>query len=335
MASLKIAYAGSRGEHIPLGVPALEVGDVGANLNQLAPKYYSLGPALLERTPSGQTLGQSLRPYPQYQAVDTDSDFVGDTYYNALQLTVEKRFSHGGTILADYTFSKLMSNTEGTAPFLELNTAGSGTIQDYTNLCAERSLALYDVPHRFVLSYILDVPIGRGKRFLANTSGFEEKLVSGWSIAGITTFASGFPLSIISAAPNVLSTYFGAGTIRPDIVAGCDKSPAGSILSHVTAGTSVINAGCFVAPGAFSLGNESRVDSALRAQGINNWDLSISKTTGLTERVALDFRAEFFNLFNRVQFAPPNTSLGAPTFGLIAAQANNPRQIQFSLRASF
>jgi hypothetical protein len=103
----------------------------------------------------------------------------------------------------------------------------------------------------------------------------------------------------------------------------------------VTAGTSVLNAACFAAPGLFGLGNESRVDSTLRAQGINNWDFSVSKITRLTERVDLDFRAEFFNLFNRVQFGPPNTSFGGSAFGLITNQANAPRQIQFSLRASF
>lgn len=331
----KIAYAGSRGEHLPLGVPALEIGDVGADLNQLSPKYYSLGAALLQPTASGQILGQTLRPYPQYQAVDADSDFAGASYYHSLQTTFEKRFSSGGTVLVDYTFSKLISNSEGVSPFLELDTTGSGAIQNYTNLSAEKSLALYDVPHRFVLSYILDLPFGPGKHFFGDATGAANQLVSGWAVGGIATFASGFPLSIVSAAPNDLSTYFGAGTIRPNVTPGCDKAASGSILQHIATGTSVLNTGCFSTPGLFSLGDESRVDPTLRAQGINNWDFSVSKITRLTERVGLDFRAEFFNLFNRVQFAPPNTSFGGPTFGMITSQANNPRQIQLSLRASF
>jgi len=334
-ALIKVGYAGSRGEHLPLGVPALEIGDVGADLNQLSPKYYSMGPALLQPTASGQTLGQTLRPYPQYQAVDADSDFAGDTYYNSLQATFEKRLSHGGIILADYTWSKLISNSEGVAPFLELDTLGSGAIQNYTNLKAERSLALFDVPHRLVLSYILELPFGRGKRFFADATGAVEGLASGWSVSGIATFASGFPLGISSAVPNDLSTFFGAGTIRPNVLPECDKSAGGSLLGHVTAGTSVLNAACFLAPGLFSFGNESRVDSTVRAQGINNWDFSVSKITRLTDRVDLDFRTEFFNLFNRVQFGPPNTSFGGSAFGLITNQANAPRQIQFSLRASF
>jgi hypothetical protein len=107
-----------------------------------------------------------------------------------LQATIEKRFSYGGAILANYTWAKLISNSEGAANFLELNSTGSGAIQDYTNLRAERSLASFDVPHRLVLSYILELPFGRGKRFLAN-AGAADDLVSGWTVSGITTFASG------------------------------------------------------------------------------------------------------------------------------------------------
>ena len=329
----QIAYAGARGEHIPLGVPTLEIGDVGANLNQLSPQYYSLGATLLQPTTNGQLCGQTLRPYPSYQNVGADSDFAGDTYYNSLQATVEKQFSGGSIILANYTWSKLISNTEGVAPFLELGTVGA--IQDYTDLRNERSLATFDVPHRLVLSYILDLPFGQGRRFLTNVGGVSNRLLSGWTASGIATFASGFPLAITSAAPNDLSTFFGSGTIRPNVVTGCQKSLGGSIVQNVGSGSPVLNAACFVAPGPFSLGTEARVDPTLRAQGINNWDFSVSKGTPLNEHVNLGFRVEFFNLFNRVQFGPPNTFFGGPSFGLITSQANTPRQIQFSLRASF
>ena len=328
----QIAYLGSRGVHIPLGVPTL-FGDVGADLNQLSPQYYSLGPALLKPTASGQIYGQTLRPYPLYQQVSADSDFAGDTYYNSLQATVQLRFSSGSMVLANYSWSKLISNSEGVNTFLEAGTLGA--IQDYTNLRAERSLANFDVRQRFVLSYVLDLPVGRGRRYLANVTGINEKLVSGWKLTGITTFASGFPLAITSAAPNFLSTLFGAGTIRPNVAAGCDKSVAGSIVTSAQMGTSVINPACFSAPGPFALGNEPRIDPTLRAQGINNWDISLSKLTPVSERISLTFGAEFFNTFNRVQFGPPNTSFGSALFGKITSQVSNPRQIQFSLRASF
>jgi len=330
---IQIAYLGSRGDHIPLGVPTLETGDVGADLNQLSPQYYSLGPALLKPTASGQIYGQTLRPYPLYQQVSADSDFAGDSYYNSLQATVQLRFSSGSMLLANYSWSKLISNTEGVNTFLEPYTVGA--IQDYTNLRAERSLENFDVPQRFVLSYVLDLPFGRGRRYLASVNGLTDKLVSGWRLTGITTFASGFPLAITSAAPNFLSSLFGAGTIRPNVVAGCDKSVGGSIVSSAQTGASVVNPACFAAPGPFALGSEPRVDPTLRAQGINNWDISLAKLTSVSERVSLNFGAEFFNTFNRVQFGPPNTSFGSALFGKITNQVNNPRQIQFSLRASF
>ena len=330
---IQIAYLGSRGDHIPLGVPTLETGDVGADLNQLSPQYYSLGPALLKPTASGQIYGQTLRPYPLYQQVSADSDFAGDSYYNSLQATVQLRFSSGSMLLANYSWSKLISNTEGVSTFLEPYTVGA--IQDFTNLRAERSLENFDVPQRFVLSYVLDLPFGRGRRYLASVNGLTDKLVSGWRLTGITTFASGFPLAITSAAPNFLSSLFGAGTIRPNVLAGCDKSVGGSIVSSAQTGASVVNPACFAAPGPFALGNEPRVDPTLRAQGINNWDISLAKLTSVSERVSLNFGAEFFNTFNRVQFGPPNTSFGSALFGKITNQVNNPRQIQFSLRASF
>jgi hypothetical protein len=251
-----------------------------------------------------------------------------------LQATFEKRFSYGGTVLADYTWAKLISNSEGVSPYFELDTAGAGAIQDYTNLRAERSLAGFDVPHRFVLSYNFELPFGRAKRFLAGV-GPADKLVSGWAVSGITTFASGFPLGIISAAPNDIATFFGAGTIRPNVVSGCNKSVGDSIVHNVVFGNSAVNAACFSAPALFGLGDESRLDPTLRAPGIKNFDFSLSKLTRMTEQASLDFRAEFFNIFDRVQFAPPNTAFGGPLFGLITSQANNPHQIQFSLRASF
>jgi hypothetical protein len=250
-----------------------------------------------------------------------------------LQATLQMRFSSGSTILADYSWSKLISNAEGVSTFLEAGAVGA--IQDYTNLRAERSLANFDVPQRFVLSYALDLPVGPGKRYLSGVTGIGSKFVSGWKIAGITTFASGFPLALSSAAPNVLSTLYGAGTIRPNVMAGCTKSNGGSITTSAITGSSVLNAACFTAPGAFALGNEPRIDPVLRAQGINNWDFSLSKLTPIRDRVNLTFGAEFFNSFNRVQFGPPNTSFGSALFGVITSQVNNPRQIQFSLRASF
>jgi hypothetical protein len=319
--SLELSYAGARGEHLPLQ---------SLNINQLPDSYFSLGSALLAKNAAGVLTGQALLPYPEYQHITAAGSFSGDSYYNSMIVKFQRTFSFGGTLLADYTWSKFISNTEAYTTFLESNTVGA--IQDNTNLAAERSLVSFDVPHRAIFSYVMDLPFGHGKHFLGNASGIAGALVSGWSVAGITTFASGFPLAITSAAPNDLATFFGAGKIRPNVVQGCNKSISGV---NPGSGSPVLNSACFTAPGLFGFGNEPRVDGNVRAQGINNWDFSASKLTHLTERVGLDFRGEFFNTFNRVQFGAPNTSAGSAFFGVVTSQYNSPRQIQLSLRLDF
>jgi hypothetical protein len=95
------------------------------------------------------------------------------------------------------------------------------------------------------------------------------------------------------------------------------------------------NTQCFTQPNPFSFGNETRADSAIRTAGIANWDAALVKKFQLGERFNMQFRTEFFNLFNRVQFGSPAPQLGSSQFGQISSQENNPRLVQFGLRASF
>jgi hypothetical protein len=113
---------------------------------------------------------------------------------------------------------------------------------------------------------------------------------------------------------------------------GCDKSISGSAQSRLN---EWFNTSCFSQPPAFTFGSESRLDPNLRSAGINNWDFALFKTTQITERVGVQFRTEFFNLFNRVQFGQPGSAAGNPSFGVVGSQTNNPRLIQFALRAMF
>ena len=137
---------------------------------------------------------------------------------------------------------------------------------------------------------------------------------------------------MLTAQGNTLYFNFGGNTIRPNVVSGCDKAVSGSAQSRLNGW---FNTSCFTQPGDFAFGNESRNDSTLRSAGINNWDMALFKNTAITERVSVQFRAEVFNLFNRVQFGPPGTSLGTPQFGVVSSQVNQPRLIQFGLRLSF
>ena len=163
-------------------------------------------------------------------------------------------------------------------------------------------------------------------------------MVSGWRANGITTYQSGFPLPLTAQA-TTLQTTFGAGTTRPNVVAGCDKTIDGSAQSRLS---EWFNVSCFSQPGAFAFGSQSRTDPNLRTAGIRNYDFSLVKRTQITERVGLDFNAEFFNIFNRVQFAPPGESYNQSTistalnlFGVVTAQQNQPRLVQLALRLSF
>ncbi len=127
---------------------------------------------------------------------------------------------------------------------------------------------------------------------------------------------------------------FGAGTARPNQVPGCNKVIGGSGLARVNAG-GWFNTSCFTQTTAYAFGNEPRVDPSIRADGIKNFDFAIQKSTRFYESANLEFRTEFFNIFNRVQFAPPIPSVGASNFGAVTYQVNKPRQIQLSLRVNF
>src|SRR5207244_3774863 len=253
--------------------------------------------------------------------------------YHALQARIEKRFGEAGILGANYTWAKLLSNTDSLANG-GVNGTGPGTVQNWNNLAAEKSLASFDVTHRAVINYVLNIPVGRGQKFLGTVSGVADKLISGWAINGITTFQSGFPLNF-QASPTILSSTFGGGMPRPNIVPGCRIEIEGRAEDRLN---KWFNTACFTAPPSFGFGNAPRTMN-IRAMGINNFDFALAKNTSITERVRFQFRAEAFNAFNRVQFNHPGTVFGISTFGVtsasVASQANQPRLIQLALKLEF
>ena len=175
------------------------------------------------------------------------------------------------------------------------------------------------------------LPFGHGQRFGAGVSGIADTLVSGWGVNGVSTFQKGYPMGLTHSS-GLVSTYSGQGSTRPNVVAGCDKYTHGSIQSRLN---NFYNTSCFTQPARFTFGNESREDSTLRLPGIANWDFALYKDTHITERAVLQLRVESFNLFNRVQFGAPVTSVGASNAGQITTQANEPRELQLAGRISF
>lgn len=327
-----IGYAGSKGTHLAHSL---------IQLNQLPDSALALGAALSEQVNNpfygyitngllaSRTVarGQLLRPYPQFQNFQDSGGGRGDSHWNSLQTRLLKRSKSGNIISASYTFSKLISNTDTLTSWLENH--GTAGVQNWNNLRAEKSLASFDVPHRFVVSYVLNLPFGKNRSFLANTGPLVDRIVGGWSVNGITTLQSGFPLGLTTAANQTGS--LGGGS-RPNVIDPGNKKKSGPAQSRLA---QWFNTAAFAAPPAYTFGNESRLDNTLRAHGVANWDFTISKAVPITERLSFDFKAEIFNLFNRVQFGDPGTQLGSANFGIVSSQINNPRQIQFAGRLSF
>lgn len=333
--SVEAAYTGLRGVHLPIG--SLQMNQIPTDLvkpanatflrQQVTNPFFG---KILTGPLSTRTVqrGNLLRPYPHYASVPRTA-YIGVSSYHALQLRAEKRFSKGSTLGGSYTFSKNLGNVETLTTWLE---AGQGVAGYQTNdLSKEWALSSFDARQRAVITYVLDLPFGKNGRFLSGVDGVAGALVSGWSVNGSAIFQLGFPLAF-GASPNL--TGFGT-ELRPNEVAGCQKTIDGSAQSRLNRW---FNTACFTVPNAFEFGNTARTDPELRGHGINNINLSLSKKTSISERTRLEFRAEAFNLLNRVQFAKPNTTANTAannTFGQVNSLQNEPRQIQLALRFSF
>jgi hypothetical protein len=327
----EIAYSGSRGINL---AGTLEY-------NQLAPEYMPLGTQLNARVPnpfygvvtgSGAlaepaiTRGQSLRPYPQYLGVSSRNATYGASTYHALFLRAEHRFSHGFSILAAFTWSKLIDDLIPSLTGFPGESFAGGALQNYYGRRGERALASWDTPHQLVLSYLYEFPFGRGKPFL-NKPSPAEWILGGWQLNGITMFQAGPPLQITGGNAN---NAF-AGTQRPHW-SGRNATKSGPITDRLDA---YFDTSQFTLNAPYTFGNAPRIMPNLRGPGVKNFDISLFKNIPVTERMRLQFRAEAFNAFNRVQFAFPNTTVTSNQFGRITAQQNSPRDIQLALKLIF
>ena len=339
-AMFELAYVGERGVHL---YDAGGLVDAGMGFDQLPNQYLSLGTQLLAqvRNPfagiiqagplSGPTIpyGQLLLPYPQYTGVYSATTAGFDNIYHSLQARIQKRFKGAGTLLVSYTWQKNIGNADTMTGYSEYYQPGE--TQNYNNISADRSELSYDVPQRLVTSYVVDLPVGRGKKFFGGVNGLTSTLISGWGLSGISSFQKGFPIPLL-ALPTQLSTLFNAGVPRPNVTAGCQQAVSGAAQAKLT---QWFNTSCYSQPSPFGFGNASRTSSIARTQGIANWDLSLYKNTRITDRIGLTYRAEVYNLANRVQFSPPGNQAGTSTFGVVSGQLNGPRIIQMALRLNF
>jgi hypothetical protein len=342
---------------------ALPITDPRAQAAGVNPPF----PGFVSTFGPGASIGQALRPWPQYGNVDNPFNPLGSVSYNGLQTSLQKRFSDGLTFLVSYTFSKTIGDVDsnsGPSSGAENAIFAGSFYQNYYDQKAERNVTSSDIPHVVSLSYTYELPFGPGKPFL-NRKGVVGQLVGGWQISGIHQYQSGRPIHIEYDAFGSSNPYFGAGdgfSFRPNVVPGQPlKNPAYDAKCsgpvQPTAGRNAcqfyINPGAFVAPPAGEFGNAPNLFSQLRMPGFYNEDLSISKRFAISERVNLQFQANFFNALNRVVFssggnaqtfivnaAPPNLSPASlanssSIFGIMTAQQNAPRIIQLGARLEF
>jgi carboxypeptidase family protein len=319
---LQVGYVGNRGLQLQRNTES------GFDIDQVNPQYLSLGPRLNQLVDNPfygvvnngvlaarqVSQAQLLRPYPQYTSVVPLYSSGASSTYHGLQTRFTKRYSRGLQLDGSYTWSKVLDN-------------GGADHQDSYNILADRAVTSYDVSHRFVVSYIYELPFGRGRRFGSSASPIVSAVLGGWQVNGITTVQSGTPLRITANNTSGLSNPTERANTN-----GNSPILQGDVHDRLNR---YFDTSVFTQPAAFTLGNTAAYYGNLRSHYQNNTDLSLFKQFTPRERLRIQFRAEAFNVFNRVQFGSPNTSVNSTSFGVITSQANTPRDIQFGLKVLF
>lgn len=286
---------------------------------------------------SGATVARSLRPFPQYSGIDTYSgggDHSGHSSYHAGIIRLERRYGKGLTMQTSYVFSKILTDSD--------TYWGSGTAMDQYNRRLEKSIGQFDITHNFKIGAIYEPPVGKGKAYL--NKGLASNLLGNWRVSFIGYYASGQPLGL-GTSVGTPSTLFAGGN-RPLIstydgwrgaVANGSFDPS---VDRFTQPASFFPAqvGTQFAGTTQYFGNETRYNPKFRQFANLNENISLTKGFQIGEKVRVDFRAEAFNVFNRVRFGTGNLQIQSSTFGQLTSSGdllNSPRQMQLALKLYF
>jgi hypothetical protein len=283
---------------------------------------------------SRATVNRALRPYPQYDGIDTSAgggDHSGHSTYHAGMLRVEKRYGHGLTFQSSYVFSKLLTDSDS-------YWFGSAAM-DFFNRGLEKSIGNYDVTHNFKLGLVYELPFGKGKPMLSR--GPAVAVLGNWRLGVTNYYSSGLPIGV---GTTFSLPIFNGGT-KPYVTSYDGWRAAtkgGSFDPQVDNFFVPYGAGPFPLQGTGTslngMGNQTRYNPKVRQFPNYNENLSIAKSFPIKEQIRLDFRAEFFNAFNRVRFGTGSATLQSQTFGRLTSNSdimNNPRQMQFALKLYF
>ena len=319
--SVEADYQGSSGHKLGLFV----------DLNQ---------PSVIVRDPTkrgNQAPNEQIFPYPLFASVSTGKD-IGNSYYNGLVLTARYQGRRGFYWQNSYTFGKSMDYNSAF-----FGSSGERTgVSDATNIRADHAVSSFDIRHRFVSVYVLDLPIGPGHRLLGWNNGFNRQVFGGWQISGITTIQSGSPFTVFNNSQDF--SGFNQFNDRPDVIG------SGPLKQNNRNPDAAFDKTFFsTTPPTGRVGTAGR--NQFYGPGLANYDFSTSKNLALfTERVRLQFRADFFNLFNHVNFANPVGNQSSASFGRItqtvgsavatsvgttAGPLGGARVIQFAMRLQF
>ncbi len=276
---------------------------------------------------------QARRPFPAWgTALSLDSYVISN--YNSLQVKTQKRFSRGLSFLGAYTWAKSidLSSERGSGDRGGGFDAGGGNVRDLRGY--SRGLSGFDVRHRFVMSYVYELPFGRGRTYLKDLPAAADWFLGGWELSGITQFQSGFPFTVLMAEDR---NGDGIGD-RPDLIGSVSvnpRTPTCYIMDSRNPACGTTSTGFADLPvGALRFGSAGR--NILIGPGLNNFDMALAKNIRFRERYALQIRGEFFNLFNRAGFSQPQrtVNIAAPRFGVISS-GTRAREMQFGLSLEF
>lgn len=298
--TVQAAYVGSKGVRLFGG---------NYDMNQLDPKHFALGLSLQDAVPnpffgkiatgalSGATISrsQSLRPFPDYLTVTTWANNSLPSIYHSLQVSVEKRFSAGLSLLMNYTKAKLISECFAIGG----GNSGDGCTGEYRlgayNRRLDRSLDQDDMASRFVVSGVYELPIGKGKPFASNVHPAADAFIGGWQVNGIGTFQTGLPLAVRGANNFTGISY--PDVIRDPTLPGDQRTPV-----------RWFDTDAFRNPANFVIGNAPRTLPKTRGPGLADVSFSLFKTFRIAERVRLEVRGELFNALNHVNYNNPNVT---------------------------
>jgi hypothetical protein len=333
--SLTVGYVGSHGYHELIGIDANEPFPVicpASPCPATYPNVPTLGALAGAPVPAGAFyVPTTTRANPTIANTWTWFS-LGTSNYNALQVDVNRRFSHGLSLRGVYTWSKALDDGDSLNATAAPN--APGLVSNPFDLHADYGLATYDVRHIGVINAIYTLPFGKGQPFANSLEGWSNALASGWSVNSIVTIQSGFPFT-----PQLSYNPSNNGDTRNPVRPFVNPAFTGPVILGKPSQWFDPNA--FLAPPAGSgfYGNLGR--NTLIGPGLATWDFSAFKTTTLRERLALQFRAEIFNLLNRANLNTPNlitftsSSSGTKvsgTAGAITSTSTTSRQLQFGLK---